>query len=160
MKTLLEIRLAVAFLGEREQFRWWDTGFLNPLGLRYAGLTFPKTAASAAAGAASKAACRVHDERIGKGSVAHVFRFPEDTELRMRRQCLQLQASEVLEWCSQDAAFRILDTIAAGADAVGGTGPVQIASLQEATTPRSLAKAAATYAAAFRSRTVVFPYFA
>jgi hypothetical protein len=73
--SLLKLRAAVAFLGEKPQAGWWDSAFLNPVGFQYLGLIYPKMAAAAALTAASEAACRLHDERIGRGRVGHLFRL-------------------------------------------------------------------------------------
>ena len=43
-------------------------------------LVYPKTAASSSVVSAAEAACRVHEERIGKGRVSHLFRLPPDGE--------------------------------------------------------------------------------
>ena len=73
--SLLKLRAVVAFLGEKPQAGWWDSAFLNPVGFQYLGLIYPKMAAAAALTAASGAACRLHDERIGRGRVGHLFRL-------------------------------------------------------------------------------------
>lgn len=154
------LRIAVAHLGEKAFASWWETAFLDPIGFRYLELIYPKTAAAASVNAASEAACRVHDERIGRGRVAHLFRLTREGEARMRGELAKLEIPGLREICTKEAALQLLDTIAADSKPTPGQGPTQIGALKEANTPAGLARLAATYAAGFRSGTMVFPYFA
>jgi hypothetical protein len=160
LKTICQFRLAVAFLGEKSQHHWWDTSFLNTLGFRYLGLIFPKTSGFSAITAASVAACRVHDERIGRGRVAHLFRLPPEIELRLHGGMSDLTVEEIESMCSKAAAFGFLDSIAGDARASPGAGPIRNGNLKDLGTRASLAGLAATYASGFRTGTQVFPYFA
>ena len=36
--------------------------------------------------ATTEAACRIHDERIGRGRAAHLFHMPEEVEISLRTQ--------------------------------------------------------------------------
>jgi len=157
--TIFGLRIAVAHLGERILAGWWDTAFLDALGFRYLELVYPKTAASAAVVSATEAACRAHDERIGKGRVAHLFRVPRENEARLRGDLSKLAIADLQTICTGESALELLDSVSAGAKAVRGTGPVQIGSLKDLNTPAGMARMAATYAAGFRSNTKVFPYF-
>src|SRR5262245_6572127 len=85
LDLFFKLRTAVAFLGERPQAKWWDSGFLNSVGFQYLTLIYPKTVASAALTAAAEAACRIHDERIGRGRIFHLFRLPPEIEDGLRR---------------------------------------------------------------------------
>lgn len=152
--------MAVAFLGEKGQSGWWDTGFLNPTGSRYLGLVFPRTGPSATVMAAAEAACKVHDERIGRGRVAHLFRLPDDIELKIRAELAALDNASLLAFCSTEAALQSLDEIAGAAKAATTAGPTQLGALKEVTASAVLARLASTYAAGFRKATPVFPYFA
>jgi len=158
--SLLKLRAVVAFLGEKPQAGWWDSAFLNPVGFQYLGLIYPKTAAAAALTAASEAACRLHDERIGRGRVVHLFRLIAEAEMALRRDMTPAFLSDLGAQCRVEAAYAVLDGIADGAHAAAGAGPVQIGSLKDCSSQAALTRLAATYAAAFRSATPVFPYFA
>jgi hypothetical protein len=83
--SLLKLRAAVAFLGEKPQAGWWDCAFLNPIGFQYLGLIYPKTAAAAVLTAASEAACRLHDERIGRGRVVQRTSVPAVNDSDQKR---------------------------------------------------------------------------
>jgi hypothetical protein len=163
MQSVLSVcglRIAVAHLGEKAQLGWWDTAFLNSTGCRYLQLIYPKTAASACVTAASQAAGHEHDERIGKGRVAHLFRLSADMELKLRTDLAALHVSDLEKICSREAAFRLLDEIAANAEPAAGAGPAQIGAIKDLATTESRSRIAATYASAFRSGTKIFPYFA
>lgn len=160
MNSICVMRVAITHLGEKAQFGWWDTAFLNSTGFRYLQLIFPKTTASACVTAASEAAAREHDERIGKGKVAHLFRLSADMELKLRADLAALQLADLGKICSAEAAFQLLDEIAGGSKPVATAGPVQIGTIKELAKTESQSRLAATYASAFRSGTKIFPYFA
>jgi hypothetical protein len=88
VRRLLQLRVTVAFLGEKGQSGWWLTQFLQPSGQRFLEFIYPRSAFSAAVNAASEAAKNFHDERIGKGGVAHLFRLPTSLELRLHELLL------------------------------------------------------------------------
>lgn len=156
--ALLALRTAVAFLGERPQLGWWDSSFLNSVGLQYLALIYPRTAAQAALTSSFNAACLSHDERIGLGRVAHLFRLSRDLEtaldaLKAKRTSEELQASLSIE-----GAFSVLDRLGKGARATDAPGPVQIGDLSKPPTLATIGKFAATFATGFRNSRPVFPY--
>jgi hypothetical protein len=159
VNKIIQLRLSVAFLGERAQCAWWDTAFLNPLGVRYLSLVFPKTVGLASLGASFEAACQLHDDRIGRGRVAHLFRLPEDIELGLRKEVLKIRPEQILTTCSVDSAYRVIASIADGFPAMSAIGPVQIGAFQEIKLEAAIQGAAATYLSGFQSQTPVFPYF-
>lgn len=50
------LRILVAFLGEKDQFNWWDCLFLNATGRKFLAIDYPKSFLAAAANAATEAA--------------------------------------------------------------------------------------------------------
>jgi hypothetical protein len=160
LRSICDLRIAVGYLGERAQGGWWDTAFLNSIGFRYLQIVYPKTAASAAVTAASDAACKAHDELIGRGRVAHLFRLNEQTEVKVRSHLASLKIEDMAGLCSPDSALGLLLETAAGAKPPEAFGPLHIGTLKHLDKPESLSQLAAVYAAAFRTGTRVFPYFA
>jgi len=160
LNSMCGLRIAVAHLGEKAQFGWWDTSFLSPIGFRYLELIFPRTTAFASVTATLEAACRAHDERIGKGRVSHLFRLPGDTEQKLRAELAGLSVPNLTEICSQEAALRFLDALAGDIKPAAGAGPIQIGTQKDLSMATVLSRMAATYADAFRSGTRVFPYLA
>jgi hypothetical protein len=160
LRSICDLRIAVGFLGEKAQGGWWDSAFLNSTGFRYLQIVYPKTSASAAVTATSDAACRAHDERIGRGRVAHLFRLNEQTEVKVRFQLAGLKPEDVARLCSHESALGVLLETAATAKAVETSGPVQVGTLKHLGKPEAIAQLAAVYAVGFRTGTRVFPYFA
>lgn len=156
----ISLRAAVAFLGERAQAGWWDSDFLSKVGFQYLGLVFPRTTAAAALSSASEVACGIHDERIGRGKVAHLFRMPPELEIVLQRDLIEMKLGDLSAYCVADAAYAVLDTLSGGSKAVAGVGPVQVGMVKDAYSSAAVAKLAATYATGFRAGTPVFPYFA
>ena len=76
VEDLIMLRALVGFLGEKPQFNWWDTNFLSETGLKFLGITFPRSSLAAGINSVTAAARRVHDGRIGKKGVYHLFRLP------------------------------------------------------------------------------------
>jgi hypothetical protein len=77
---LTQLRLVVGYLGEKDQFNWWSSSFLNETTKKMFEFTFPRTAELAQYEGVSASAARVHDERIGVGETFHLFRLPEFLE--------------------------------------------------------------------------------
>ena len=86
---LITLRTIVGFLGENPQFCWWDTNFLSQTGLQFLAINFPRSAFSAGCNSVTEAAKRLHDERIGKSGVYHLFRFPTYSEESIHRHLLK-----------------------------------------------------------------------
>ena len=98
---LAEVRVLVSYLGEKEQYAWWDTSFLSAVGLKYLKLNFPRSYFLAGVTAISQAAKKLHDDRIGKGAAHHLFRLPFHIEERLHaheRVC-GLRAGQALPGC-------------------------------------------------------------
>jgi hypothetical protein len=159
-RSICGLRIAVGYLGEKNQGGWWDSSFLNTTGFRYLALIFPKTTASAALTAASEAACKAHDERIGRGRVTHLFRLDEQRDAKIRAEITILNVGEIESLCSSEAALHFLAEFAGDATLLKGAGPIQIGTVDDFDNSISLRRLAATYAEGFRTGTRVFPYFA
>ena len=78
--TLATLRILVGYLGEREQFGWWQSAFFAPGSQAFLAPLFARTQLLAQCNGVTRAACLIHDERIGVGHVYHLFRLPEDME--------------------------------------------------------------------------------
>jgi hypothetical protein len=101
------LRILVGFLGEKDQLDWWDCSFLNATGRKFVAIDYPRSSLAAAANAATEAARRVHDSRIGKGRVFHLFRLPHAMEQKLHRHLLEMDAGQATGWlASKDAALQ------------------------------------------------------
>src|SRR5262245_611851 len=88
IEQLALLRALIAFLGEKDQFAWWDCSFLCATGRKYLAITHPRSHIATGVMAACEAARRIHDNRIGKGRVYHLFRLPNATEQKLQRHAL------------------------------------------------------------------------
>jgi hypothetical protein len=113
IEQLALLRALVAFLGEKDQFGWWDCSFLGSTGRKYLAITHPRSHVATGVMAACEAARRVHDARIGKGRVYHLFRLPHATEQKLQRHALtEDNTALVAAFESKDKALRTLETLA------------------------------------------------
>jgi hypothetical protein len=109
LHALLRLRIAVAYLGEREQYAWWGTRFLGATGRRFLEFNYPRSAFAAGVTAAAEAAKAFHDRRIGKGGVSHLFRLPHIIEQRLNALLLSCSDETLLSIVSsKQTAIRAL----------------------------------------------------
>lgn len=158
--SLLELRVLVGFLGEKDQFGWWKSAFLAPVSDGFLRPVFPKTKELAKLTGVVAAAARLHDERIGRGRVFHIFRLPEEIEFRQHELMRAEGALNSIEDAlgSSEAAMARLAEIA-GASAEAKNGPVQLGDQSVLSSDAWISEAAAIYHSAFSKQTQAFPYW-
>src|SRR5260370_41584991 len=98
VRQMIRLRLLVGFLGERRQANWSDCSFLDPTGRRFLETTFPRTALNAALHSTSEAARIVHDSRIGRVGVFHLFRLPIDKEDKVEAHTSELTGANAPQY--------------------------------------------------------------
>lgn len=158
-EDLTTLRALVGFLGESQQNGWWDTNFLSKTGLQFLDISFPRTAVAAGCVSVSEAAKKLHDERIGKGGVFHLFRLPSAFEERVHRHLLSVQPGEILTTIeSKETALSKLEELA---ESGCGTseGPIHIGNADEILTGHAVSEMAMHYLYAFSKGVMTFPYF-
>lgn len=159
LQHVLKLRLLVAFLGEKGQANWWDCGFLAPTGQRFLQETFPRTALEAGLRSTSQAARSLHDSRIGRVGVFHLFRLPVDREDILEAAIPQLRTIDPTKLlASKEAALAELAAMAK-ATSTPATGPVRVGAASAVFTPKAFADMATHYHAAFAGGSQCFPYF-
>jgi len=158
LESLLLLRTAVAFLGERKQQNWWDTDFLSHVGRQYFRLIFPRTALQASIHSASAAAQKFHDERTGVGRVVHLFRLDHETEFRLHRLALEIDPARLTRLLQTQSALEHLRATAA--KVTPAPGPIRIGQPEEALTTPAISTLAGHYFVATESGQVTLPYFA
>ena len=157
--NVLKLRLLVGFLGEKKQFNWWDTTFLDSTGQRFLETVFPRTAFEAGLRCATEAARLVHDAQIGRVGAYHLFRFPVEIEDAIEGQVAkQLDRGWLAFVADRDAADRQLQAMSA-TPVTAPEGPVQVGTDKKVLSPDSLADMAAHYRAAFAQGIRCYPYF-
>jgi len=153
------LRILVAFLGERDQFNWWDCSFLNAIGRKYVAIICPRSFLAAACNAATEAARSAHDSRIGKGRVFHLFRLPQTMEQKIHRKLFHNDVGHAQAWLtSKDTALQQLEQMAAKPDSTS-VGPVLVGKSAALTLPATPGLLAGLYLDAFRTERRRMPYF-
>lgn len=155
---LAQLRVLVGYRGEKDQFNWWPTSFLSPTGRRYLEFNFPRTVLSAGVNSVAHAAKTLHDQRIGRSSVFHLFRLPHAVEQDIHAVLSSSPQDLIALIQGQDNALRALETIAEG-QVISDLGPVRISSTAQLLHRTTVKKVAAYYRAAFANGNPTFPYF-
>jgi hypothetical protein len=160
IRTILRLRFAVAFLGEREQAAWWPSSFLSRNARAFLEPVFGNGYKLTQYHGATEAARRVHDDRIGVGRVFHLFRIPETPERLIYDCWVERSASDELADCieSKSTAEAVLVQLAPNIG-TADMGPVRVGNVQMIGEPDAVATLAAHYQTAFRAHTQCFPYF-
>jgi hypothetical protein len=155
----VKLRLLVGFLGERRQSNWWDCTFLDATGRRFLETTFPRTALLAGLRSTTEAAQLLHDSRIGRVGVFHLFRLPIEKEDVLEAHIQEFPNDDALGWISSGHTaldeLRRLDQSHVAAP----HGPVQISSENKIFTADSISEMAAHYYSSFAGGFQCFPYF-
>lgn len=153
-----KLRLLVSFLGEKAQGGWWDTTFLSENGLSFLEFNFPRSPVMAGMTAAGQAAKRLHDSRIGKSGVYHLFRFPTGMEEEIHASLLEDRPDGWKELIAdKEAALAALQELGGSGGKVP-EGPIEVCKSGEIYNEGTLAKFADHYAVAFRADFQSFPY--
>lgn len=160
VNTVSGLRLAVGYLGEQDCHGWWPSAFLGASSKPFLSPVFPKTTVLAQCRGVTHAAARVHDERIGVGSVFHLFRLPEDIEQALHRLLEQQEPAQRLSSAVTDkqSALTSLRALAASKQPPG-SGPVRVGRAADLSKLDSWRVVAAHYAAGFQASSEVFPFF-
>jgi len=82
---LATLRATIGYLGEREQFAWWQSSFFDQGSSAFLTPVFARTHVLAQVAGVTRAAALVHDKWIGVGDAYHLFRMPEDVEQAIHR---------------------------------------------------------------------------
>lgn len=158
-EQLIILRAIVGFLGEKHQFGWWDTNFLNDTGLKFLRIIFPRSAFAAGVNSVTEAARRTHDDRIGKGGVFHLFRLPPGLEQTIHERLSVFDPIEFLPHLkTKETALEKLRTYSNG-NIKTSQGPIQIGTTREMYSLTTIKDLSKYYADAFDRNIQTFPYF-
>ena len=159
VSAIVRLRVLVGYLGEKDQFAWWPTTFLSTTGRRFLEFNFPRTVLSAGVGSVSEVAKELHDERIGRSGVFHLFRLPHALEQDVHAFLAGESRNELMHLIEdRKSALGALQELAEG-EGKCAQGPVRVSSLGQLTHRPSIRKAAACYRHAFEQGYLSFPYF-
>ena len=157
---LATLRIVVGYLGEREQFGWWQSAFFAPGSQPFLAPLFARTQLLAQCNGVTRAAALIQDERIGVGHVYHLFRLPEDMEQGIHRIlneediCARVEAL----LANRETALASLRELADRQE-IAGLGPTRVGATSNLRTMDAWSVAAAHYLHAFEHGAQVYPYF-
>lgn len=158
INDVIRLRALVGFLGESEQFGWWNTSFLSDTGQRFLRRPFPRSSFAAGLHSATVAARGLHDDSVGKGNVGHVFRLQYTSERDLAEALRDLEPSSLHGLLSsQQAAMDALDEISRVV--TPAKGAVRVGLVDDLLTQDGIGQVAGYYHAAFSSGDMTFPYF-
>lgn len=159
INDLLLLRVIVGYLGEAHLYAWWDSNFLSETGLSYLSYNFPRTALVAGVNGASKSAKVIHDKRIGRAQVRHLFRLGNSVDKLIHEGLMQYEKDQLLATISsKDQAIETLKKMATRTvDAP--EGPVQIGKVKDIVTKDGITELAAHYLSGFELEQMVLPFF-
>jgi len=159
VEQFVNLRALVGFLGEKGQYNWWDCNFLNETGLKFLGIIFPRSAFAAGVNSVTEAARRLHDERIGKGGVYHLFRLPPAMEQKVHEHLSRFEHRDLLKYLkTKYAAIQTLQTYT-NSDLQTSEGPIQIGANKDLFKSSIINTLAKHYTDAFIKGAQTFPYF-
>ncbi len=159
LDRLLKLRVAVAYLGEKDQCAWWSTRFLGSAGRRFLEFTYPRSAFAAGVTAASEAAKAFHDRPFSKGGISHLFRLPHLMEQRLHAVLLSPGDADLQSIvASKEAAILVLTELSKGATPAD-EGPVRVGNKKMLSSGAAIPKLAAFYVDAFKNERQTLPYF-
>ena len=157
-EQIVELRLFIGLLGERDNAGWWASGFMSATSSAFLVPTFGSRILHARYQGVSEAARRVHDERIGVGRAFHVFRLPE----AMEQQLFQVVQSDTRGFDNMDfspnAARKALEKLA-GKAAEAKSGPTLVGTPDALDRQEWVAEVACMYSDALKAGVQCFPYF-
>lgn len=159
VNQLAVLRGAVGLLGEHAQPKWWSSSFCDANGMAFLSPVFPRTQVLAQLQGVSAAAAYIHDDRIGIGSVFHLFRLPEEMEQVMFDAAtgeLCREISEVMH--NDDSAKLFLRGLSANVHREA-LGPVRVGRVGSLRDLSSWGDVAALYLSAFEGNRMTFPFF-
>jgi hypothetical protein len=159
IQEFIMLRTVVGFLGEKPQFGWWDTNFLNKTSLQFLEINFPRSYLSAGCVSVTQAAQRVHDQFIGKNGVFHLFRLSQTEEQTLHEHLLRTDASGIIPLI-QDKESGLTQLRKFFKETVDApSGPVQVGTIKKIFTGVGIEEMAKHYFDAFTKVKKTYPYF-
>lgn len=158
--TITYLRLTVGFLGEREQFGWWQSSFFTQGNEAFLSPLFNRTQVLAKGIGVSQAAALIHDERIGVGHVYHLFRLPEELEQVIHQTLQEASTSKFVEvtLTQSSKALEHLRNISR-LEMKEEVGPYKVGKISEIREEKPWRVVAGAYLCGFQNNVFTFPYF-
>ena len=158
LNKIIEIRTAVGLLGEKASDVWWKSKWFDSNANTFLSPIFGKKVHLAIYQGILEAARKVHDEKIGLGKVYHLFRLPEELELRLHSLIIEENCPIIKNMMDEVVAMETLSKFSRN-EVEKQIGPLWIGSPGELKNSRWLNKASSYYKKSFKDSFKTFPYF-
>ena len=160
-KPITKLRLCVGYLGEKDQFGWWQSSFFTKGSNAFLSPLFSRTQVFAQCNGVTRAAALIHDESIGVGHVYHLFRLPEDMEQGIHQTLQDAGAEKAAQKIasSPEVALHQLNRLAVEKIQTSGEGPVRVGNVADIQDSAYWKKVAGLYWHAFQENIQIYPYF-
>lgn len=160
LEDLATKRIIVGYLGEREQFGFWQSSFFTQGSSSFLAPTFGRTQLLAQYNGVSRSAAITHDARIGVGNVYHLFRLPEDLEQSLyniiKESLFEKKIRDITT--TQNSALEYL-RVSAKNTSNKGVGPTRIGKIKNLRDPKSWDTVSGLYLSAFEKNSEILPFF-
>lgn len=157
-ELIAELKLLIGYLGEKNQFNWWESNFLGQSSSAFLAPTFPRTTLLAQYHGVCEAAQIVHDESVGIGHNFHLFRLPVSIERTLAKSVQELSndSSLLTVLRTKESALKRLEELSNKNDAQ--SGPVHVGAFSETELEQLVKNAAGIYLSAFEQNKKCFPF--
>jgi hypothetical protein len=160
INQIILIRTLVGYLGEKEQFGWWQSSFFTYGSDAFLSPIFGRTKFLAQCNGVKEAATLVHDEKIGVGNVYHLFRLPEEIEQRIHDL---LNDPDVVSMIQKNIVNKedAISSLQKQSDETqnSSVGPIRIGKIQNMNEMHLWRQVAGCYLFAYKNNSIIFPYF-
>lgn len=160
LNRIVSLRLIIGYLGEKEQFNWWNCSFLSKSSDSFLSPVFVRTTFLAKYNGVKEAVSKVHDEHVGLGDIYHFFRLPENIEQKLHQFINNNKLAETIyeSIIDKDKAFQKLKQNDPVSDTMS-EGPIAICNVEEIVKTDIIDNIAGMYYIAFKTNKKVYPYF-
>jgi len=162
-ELIIQLRLCVGYLGERDNFGWWRSSFFIKESNIFLSPLFSRTQLLAQCNGVTHAATLIHDERIGIGNVYHLFRLPEEIERRIHNSLKEPEWNQIILTilANTDTALDSLQKIRGPIEEKipTDTGPIRVGNINEIYNKDTWKYVAGFYLFGFTHKFLICPYF-
>ena len=156
--TIVELRILVGYLGEKNQANWWGSEFFSATATAFLAPIFNRSLFLAQYQGATAAAAKVHDEAIGVGRIYHLFRLPiglEQASADVLNNPIFIQSLQNNLESSDQALARLAELVET--QVVASAGPVLLGQMSNDLRV-DLLRTAGVYHSALKIGIQSFPY--
>ena len=155
---IISLRIAVSILGETADPKWWNSNWFSTTADSFLKPVFGNEFGAAIYHGSLEASKRVHDERIGVGRVFHLFRLPEEMELKINSIVLGESCSPIKELTEPEQATNFIKELSLD-ETFSEIGPNRVGAFKDLMGKKWIRILTSNYKSAFDNSKQTFPYF-